>query len=596
MARPKVDTFIDKFDAFTQKPVNYLTVQDDLKENIKNLVKSLYDYTKLEEGKYRGKKQGALKRLMIQDFDEEQIWQQIELQNGECCEKLTWEVADVVSNKDDLTFPVTVHRESEEEIIDNVSEDETMDQETSENDINVKILQLDKPKKVKKNKVKQSVVDDDFFKLRDMEHFLINEEKRDGSKTKKGILEDSDEESIDLFEDIDDRDLDEEEGGKDMMYSDFFDGDNEKEDDENMESDENDSLETNKNIAVNGINNDDDDEDVDDEGNDDENDDDEISNDNEIGDNGDKMEDEKINNLVNGKSNNERKSEFEQRQDRLQQTISRLEGKVLKEAPWQLKGEVDASKRPLNSLLEEVVDFDLTSRPAPIITEQTTVTLEDIIMRRIKDKAWDDVVKKEKPVDDQLSFRKNEVLDQSKSKLSLAQVYEAEYLKQKQAASGEVVEEQEPESHTEIKDAMTKLFSKLDALCHYHYTPKLPQVEVKIVSNTPAITMEEVAPVATSDAALLAPEEIKKKQRGEFMSKEERSQTDKNRERRKKKKLQRQKGTVKKVTEHRNTKKGVEANDKALKTSKAFFQQLNDNSTGLIKNSHAIKSKKNKGQ
>ena len=96
------------------------------------------------------------------------------------------------------------------------------------------------------------------------------------------------------------------------------------------------------------------------------------------------------------------------------------------------------------SLLEDSVDFDPMTAPAPVVSEETTQVIEDIIRQRILDQvaissslslfqplelqAWDDVERKVKPQEKPYDYQRARPLNQEKSKQSLAEVYAEKYI------------------------------------------------------------------------------------------------------------------------------------------------------------------------
>lgn len=58
------------------------SVQIDVSEKTTNLLKQLYDTTKSVENKSDNTDDDTLPELIVDNFDEEQIWQELELQNS----------------------------------------------------------------------------------------------------------------------------------------------------------------------------------------------------------------------------------------------------------------------------------------------------------------------------------------------------------------------------------------------------------------------------------------------------------------------------------------------------------------------------------
>ncbi|XP_020344717.1 U3 small nucleolar ribonucleoprotein protein MPP10 isoform X2 [Oncorhynchus kisutch] len=654
----------------TAHPEHFLSLQGAVATDFTYLTKTLYDLHKTHEP--AGSKGSPLDQLVVENFDEEQIWQELELQNTAVLKHFETAVSQAAL---DTALSILFDEEdADEEPDEGVDQDgEDLEEETrdgdleddgqgeephmlktamdalrgdntdEDSDVDFDVDALEKQAKQKKCSAAReskplgppSEVDDRFFKLSEMESFLDDMDRREGKEGDGDVdyfqdLPSGDDDDVGLFsEDVSSKKTKKTstlKSSRNLKYKDFFDA---VDDDPAQTADQSDAEDEDN--SIDGMQDEDDDEEEEKE-NEDFVEDEECRQAKEalkrvtfnLPGESDASEGEDMADIFGGKSQNttepESKSSFEKRQDKMAEKIQDLEKAAMGEKPWQLTGEVSAQARPENSLLEVDVAFDSASRMAPAVTEETTLQLEDIIKQRIKDQAWDDVVRKEKPKEEVFEYKKRLTLDHEKSKLSLAEVYEQEYLKQNQQKT----EDEENPAHVEIQKLMDSLFLKLDALSNFHFTPKPPVPEVKVVSNLPSIAMEEVAPVSASSGSLLAPEEVKEKNKaGDVLGDSEKTSTDKKRERRKKKKVKRVKihekekkqklkeanrtGENKKpskaeVAENlkKLTKGGKatllkdEGKDKALRSSSAFFSQLQDQVKSQIKGAKDPGSKKKK--
>ena len=186
----------------------------------------------------------------------------------------------------------------------------------------------------------------------------------------------------------------------------------------------------------------------------------------------------------------------------IQKSIRTLEAEAMAEKEWPFRGEITASDRPLNSALEVDLDYDTTLKPPPKPTQADMDAIEVMIRRRIGDRNFDDV---ERIVPPPIEETKRVIeLDDTKAKKGLGELYEDAYMK-KSLGSG-TLEEKEEKLRTEARRLFREACASLDALTHFHFAPR-PVVEDMSVSRLHQATVQMEA-ASTAVTSTKAPQEI----------------------------------------------------------------------------------------
>ncbi|XP_026439931.1 U3 small nucleolar ribonucleoprotein protein MPP10-like isoform X2 [Papaver somniferum] len=401
-------------------------------------------------------------RLLVKGFDAEQIWQQIDTQSNHLVLNLKRELkhfeknpVEIAKDFDGLIRKIEKKSGAFDEEDGESGDSDEEDDESGDSDEDMEdaeeiggSLDEDGEDDEEDEDEEGGGIEDKFLKMTDMKKYMKDDEAREYA----GVDEDEDDDEIGEFgvEDYDEM--------GNARYEDFFGA--KKGDSIKRKSDSHEGVEGS----------DSEDEDDLDKG----------------------FEDEKEGSL----------STYEKEQKKQRAKIEEMEKANMETKSWNMLGEVTAKERRKNTALEVDLDFEHNVRPAPVITEEVTQSLEGLIKKRVLEGHFDDVQKA--PNLPSAVPKEYQEIDENKNTEGLHKSYENEYLQQ----IGLVPESFSDERKKEASLLFQKLCYKLDALSHFHFTPKPIIEDMSIQVNVPALAMEEIAPLVVSDATMLAPEEV----------------------------------------------------------------------------------------
>lgn len=475
--------------------------KDETSLNCDSLLKSLKD---IVDPLIKTSEDCVLDEIYLDGLDATQVWGQVKLV-FDGVEKEVIDDIDALKSQDSSEDEDEMDEEIGEEEEEEEEADNTSSEAEVENDESNESLENDKEDEENKESDEESeeengVEDNDTAKSNDYglndEFFNLDDYKRQVLALEDNNFDDDDDgddEEVDLFADLDDDDDDDEM----YTYNDFFDAKGSKTNGKtNHKNDSKKSQLKSKNRQKEELGEEDYDAAYD------------LAQADIYGEDGESEE-------VEEESDNSRKEEklstFEKQQREIQRQIAELEAESIAEKKWTMKGEVSGKQREADTLLDEELEFDRTAKPVPIITQEVTESIEDIIKRRIVNQEFDDIPKRLISEINNFKPSKKVEVSEQKSTKSLAELYEDEYSNTNGNGNGTTeVDEVLKAAHDEISELFKDVTYQLDSLYSSHFVPKPKEKLLDVRIETPTIAMEDAQPLTMASSNSLAPQEIYK--------------------------------------------------------------------------------------